>query len=220
LKTTLVKTQLTATTSIIKISAFTGGLSPQGLYVEIFTVMTVIFGVGQYFILYLTKHKYKENIVSSKLKLNTIDKIVCAIQYLLLAILVSVILQMLLTTSYNIFFTVAVIWITYSLAMVMLGFLSQRFISWFKSNHNSVVLIYALASLMLLINAGVTILYMTGELQNDPVNIRPIKSLTGALSSAETTLSSLYIMTSVLSFILTWSETILGDYVKRKKKQK
>ena len=116
---------------------------------------------------------------------------------------------MLLTTSYNIFFTVAVIWITYSLAMVMLGFLSQRFISWFKSNHNSVVLIYALASLMLLINAGVTILYMTGELQNDPVNIRPIKSLTGALSSAETTLSSLYIMTSVLSFILTWMATVI-----------
>jgi hypothetical protein len=62
---------------------------------------------------------------------------------------------------------------------------------------------------MLLINAGVTLLYMTSELQNDPVNIRPIKSLTGALSSAETTLSSLYFLTSVLSFILTWIATVI-----------
>jgi hypothetical protein len=197
-------------TSIIKISAFTGGLSPQGLYVAIFTVMTiVIFGVGQYFILRLTKRKYGENTVGKKLKPNTIDKIVSAIQYLLLAILVSVILQMLLNNSYNIFSLLAVIWITYGLAMVMLGFLSQRFLSWFTSNHNSVVLLYALASLMLLINAGATLLYMTGEFENKPVNIRPIKSLTGALSSAETTLASLYFLTSVLSFILTWVATVI-----------
>jgi len=50
---------------------------------------------------------------------------------------------------------------------------------------------------------------MTSELQNGPVNIRPIKSLTGALSSAETTLSSLYFLTSVLSFILTWIATVI-----------
>jgi MFS family permease len=169
----------------------------------------VIFGVGQYFILRLTKRKYGENTVGKKLKPNTIDKIVSAIQYLLLAILVSVILQMLLNNSYNIFSLLAVIWITYGLAMVMLGFLSQRFLSWFTSNHNSVVLLYALASLMLLINAGATLLYMTGEFENKPVNIRPIKSLTGALSSAETTLASLYFLTSVLSFILTWVATVI-----------
>lgn len=115
-------------TSIIKISAFTGGLTPQGYYVAIFTVITVIFGVGQHFILRLTNRKYKENTVSSKLKLNTIDKIVISTQYLLLVILVSVILQMLLNNSYNIFSLLAVIWITCALAMVMLGFLSQRFL--------------------------------------------------------------------------------------------
>jgi hypothetical protein len=62
---------------------------------------------------------------------------------------------------------------------------------------------------MLLINAGATLLYMTGEFENKPVNIRPIKSLTGALSSAETTLASLYFLTSVLSFILTWVATVI-----------
>jgi hypothetical protein len=197
-------------TSIVKISTFTGGLSPQGYYyVAIFAVMTLIFGVGQYFILRLAKRKYKENTVSQKLKLNTIDKIVRLIQYLLLAILVSVIIQMLLTASYNIFSLLAVVWITYALAMVMLGLVSQRFIFWFKSNHNSVVLLYALVTLMLLINAGVTVLYMTGEFQNDPMIIRPIRSLTGAFSSAETTLSSLYFMTFILSFILTWIATVI-----------
>jgi hypothetical protein len=50
---------------------------------------------------------------------------------------------------------------------------------------------------------------MTGEFENKPVNIRPIKSLTGALSSAETTLASLYFLTSVLSFILTWVATVI-----------
>jgi hypothetical protein len=205
----IIITVLVIDTSIIKISAFTGGLSPQGYYVAVFTGMTVIFGVGQYFILRLAKRKYKENTVSLKLKLNTIDKIVSIIQYFLLAILFFIILQMLFTTSYNTFSLVAVIWITYALAMVMLGFLSQRFLSWFKSNHNSVVLLYALASLMLLINAGVTLLYMTGELENAPVNIRPIRSLVGAVSSAGTILASLYVLTSVFSFILTWLATVL-----------
>ena len=44
-------------TSIVKISAFTGGLSSSGLSILIFTVMALIFSVGQYLILAYIKRR-------------------------------------------------------------------------------------------------------------------------------------------------------------------
>ncbi len=148
-------------TSIVKISAIIGGLSATGSSIVIFAVMCVIFAVGQYLILGFVRRVNEKRIANRRLRLSTIGRAVSIIQYALIAIFASIILEMLFTSSYNVLFLEIVIWINYILAIALLGFLAQRFLSWFRSNHNPVVLAYSLAIIMISINAIFTVLYVT-----------------------------------------------------------
>lgn len=196
-------------TSIVRISANTGGLRSGSSSIAVFVVMTTIFAVGQYLILGFVggvSQKIKSN---EKLRLRAIGKIVSLIQYALIAILASIILQMLFTLSYNVLFLEAVIWISYILAIALLGILSQRFLSWYRSKRNPVVLAYSLAIMMISINAVFTVLYVTEELINKPVEIQPQKTPLAPYSSESDIFNSGYVITSVISFILTWIATVL-----------
>jgi hypothetical protein len=173
-----------------------------------------VFAVGQYVILAFVKQGYKdkEGKIGGGLKqhdLDWINKTVTITQYVLIAILVFTILQMLFMSSYHILILKSTIFISYGISFIVLALLAKRFFSWFKLNHNSVVLAYALATTMISINAIITIIYINNVFINDPAIIRPIRSLTGALASPDITVSSLYVITSVLSFILTWIATVL-----------
>ena len=163
--------------------------------------------------MYKDKDKYKNNdkgkIVGTRTGLGLINKVVTLTQYILLAILVFASLQMLSSTSYHILILKATIIISYGLTSILLALLASRFLSWFKTNRNLVVLAYALAMSMISINAAITIIYTNSELTNDPNYIRPVRSPTGAHSSGEITLNSTYVITSVMSFLLTWVATVL-----------
>jgi hypothetical protein len=141
--------------------------------------------------------------------LRLIDKAVTISQYALIAILISVILQMILTSSYHVFSLRAIIFISYGLAFILLALLAKRFFSWFESNRNVVVLFYALAVSMLSINSITTIIYINSEFDTGPDVIRNIKSLTGGFASSDVVFGSAYTITSISSFILMWSATIL-----------
>jgi hypothetical protein len=175
--------------------------------------MVLVFAVGQYVILAFVKQGYKDREGKigglKQYDLDWIDKVATITQYVLIAILVFTILQMLFTSSYHILILKATIFISYGVSFILLALLAKRFFSWFKLNHNLVVLAYALATTIISINAIITIIYINNEFINDPALIRPLRSLTGSLSSQDITLSSLYVLTSVLSFILTWIATVL-----------
>ncbi len=196
-------------TSIVKISAIIGGLSATGSSIVIFAVMCVIFAVGQYLILGFVRRVNEKRIANRRLRLSTIGRAVSIIQYALIAIFASIILEMLFTSSYNVLFLEIVIWINYILAIALLGFLAQRFLSWFRSNHNPVVLAYSLAIIMISINAIFTVLYVTNELTSKPANIQPEITPVAPYSSVYDIFNSGYVVTSVMSFILTWVATVL-----------
>src|SRR5919202_1875700 len=88
--------------SIVSIVTSTGGLSSSAI--GLFVFMIGVFAVGQYVILGFIKYNYikrqKIGVISSNLSF--LVKTVDIVQYVLIAILVSIILQMLLTTSYHI----------------------------------------------------------------------------------------------------------------------
>jgi hypothetical protein len=196
--------------SIVRIATSVGGIGPS--YIILFVGLVVVFAVGQYTILAFVKSErkdieYKDFSHSTGLRL--IDKAVTISQYALLAILVSVILQMVFTSGYSVSSLKAIIFISYVLSFALLALLAKRFFSWFKSNRNLVVLVYALAVSMLSINSVITIIYTNNEFVNAPKFILNIKSLTGGYESADVLLSSAYTLTSILSFILMWAATIL-----------
>ena len=137
-------------TSIIKISGFTRDRPSPSVDIIIFTFMVLVYTVGQYLILGFVKRKINESITGEQRYLNIIYKVVSIIQYVLIAILVSVILQMIITSGYDILLVKLVIWISYIISTIVLGLIATRFFSWFKSQRNSVVLAYALAILVLM----------------------------------------------------------------------
>src|SRR5438874_455955 len=132
-------------TSIVKISAFTGGLNSTWSSIAIFTGMALIFGIGQYIILGSIRRKKYDTSPNEKLRFSGIHKSVSIILYTTLAIFGALILQMVFTSTYNVVFVAVVVWINYLLAIALLGFLSKRFLAWFKSNRNAVVLTYSIA---------------------------------------------------------------------------
>ena len=199
-------------TSIVSIATSTGGLRSSAYDIALFVIMSVIFAGGQYIILGFIKHQYKDRdkIGGLRTNLRLIEKIVTIVQYVLIAILVFTISQMIFTMSYNIVFLRTAILVSYGLSLILLGILAKRFFSWFRSNRNLVVLAYALATSMISINALITIIYTNNQF-NLPQSdfIRPVRSLTGTFTAPDMIFSSAYILTSVSSFILTWIATVL-----------
>jgi hypothetical protein len=185
--------------SIIRIATSIGGLGPS--YIILFIGIVVTFAAGSFTILAFLKREYK---VSS-----LIDRAVTISQYALLAILVSVILQIAFTSTYHVFSLRAIVFVSYGLSFALLALLAKRFFSWFRSNHNTVVLVYALAIAILSLNSIVAIIYTNNEFNTGPDVIRNIKSLTGGFESVDVVISSAYTLTSVLSFISMWAGTIL-----------
>jgi hypothetical protein len=196
-------------TSIIKISGFTTTRPSPSLDIAIFTVMAVIYTIGQYLVLGFIKSKINEIMANKELNLKVIRKVVSMIQYVVIAILVSIILQMIVTSGYNILLIKAVFWINYILSIILLGLLAQRFFSWFKSQQNYVVLAYALAISVLSINAGFTLLYVNDVIY-EATFIRPhIGGSVISFAGPTSIFHSGYLVTSVLSFILMWIATVL-----------
>jgi len=195
--------------SIVKISAITGGLSSTESSIAIFVVMSVIFAVGQYFILGFVRRCTTKNSSNERLRLSSIGKVVSIIQYVLIGIFASIILQMIFTSSYNVLFLEIVTWINYILAITLLGFLSQRFLSWFRSNHNPVVLAYSLAIIVISINAVFTLLYVTNELASKPTVIQPAITPVATYGSVYGIFNAGYVITSIMSFIITWIAAVL-----------
>ena len=80
--------------SIVRIATSIGGIGPS--YIALFTGMVVVFGVGQYVISahVRSEHRYIDYKISSDLRgRNPTDKAITISQYVLFAILVSVIFR-------------------------------------------------------------------------------------------------------------------------------
>jgi hypothetical protein len=223
----LIITAIIVDTSIIDIVTSAGGLRSSVSDIALFAFMVLVFGAGQYIVMSFVKYEYQDSdkdklngrdaLSGTRLGLGFIDKIVTITQYVLLGILVFAILQMLFIMSYHILILKTTIIISYGLSSILLALLARRFLSWFKSNRNLVVLAYALAISMISINAVITIIYTNNEFTNDPTYIRPVRSPTGAYTGGEITLSSTYVITSVMSFLLMWIATVLllGHYSRK-----
>jgi hypothetical protein len=125
-------------TSIIKISVYTGGIHGSNVDIMIYSIITAVYGIGQYIFL-------KSTIIRERFKnprMILVHKSVVALQYILLGILALSIIQMIFTSSYSSIILKVVTWISYSMSTIFLGLLSTRFFAWFRTRRNKVVLAY------------------------------------------------------------------------------
>jgi hypothetical protein len=135
----------------------------------LFTVMVGICSFGAYFLLKFVREKSK-SVVSKDPYLKVISTIVMVVQFLLIALVIFLLFEILFTSQYDTPLFVATALISEILALGLLGLFAQRFLSWFILNRQStVVLIYGLSFAVAAFSLAVIVIYDVTYLpQKDP----------------------------------------------------
>lgn len=197
-------------TTFTKLFSFDSNESSSRANLLVFILIVLFYAIGLYLILRYIKETINEDIRSKSNRFELLHKIVSMVSYLLIGITMVIVIQMVINSKYDIYLIYAVIWISYVLSIVLLGILGLRFILWFKSKQNAVVMIYGTATLILSINAVFTLLYVTDSLNNVPLTITSFRYPSADFNS---TTNSLFVtglnITDILSFFSFWLATVL-----------
>ena len=187
--------------SIVGIATSAGGMRSSFSDIALFTVMVLVFAIGQYVILRFVKSKYlnrRNETAFTKSHIKWTDKITVFLQYVLVVILVSVVLQIAFISSYHIYSLISAIIISYGLSILLLSLLAKHFFSWYRSNHSLVVLFYGLSMSLISINAIITITYLNIGYTDNPPFVRSLRSLTGSLVVPDDVYNYAYTLTVIL----------------------
>jgi hypothetical protein len=177
----------------------------------VFTLISIPYFVGQFIILLFVRHRSKEIQVSANVQFYRTYKVTMAVQIALSIILLFVILQLVMMSSYFILSLVATIAISYALATAMMVLLMKSFLSWYKTSKNSVILAYGISAAILAIHLSFTVFFTASVLLDLPAEVRTYISripffIPGSLTFI---LSDIYSLTSILSFSILWGATVL-----------
>ena len=176
----------------------------------------VVYLITQYLILRFVKQKSE----GKRFHVKEMHKIITVVQYVLGSNYCIVILQMLLNSYYDTIMLTSITIISYSIAIIMMGLLAQRFFSWFRSNKNVVVFLYGLSSATVAINSAFTLLFVSNLLAQKPPEVREFLVLVNTFitpGSIMDILNNSFVISSILSFALMWIATsmLLRHYSRR-----
>ena len=182
--------------------------------------MVLLFGYSQYAILrYVSKknQEFQDRYLFYKIKLSVVGITITIVQYILIALLAVILVQIILSQSYQLIVLKSVIFVSFFSSGSVLALLAFRLTSWLRVNRNLVVLLYALAISTLAVNSFLAFMYLNIEYSDNPDLIKPVRSLTGVFASPDVTLQPIYLVISVFSFILMWAATVflLRNYSSR-----
>ena len=216
--TSIIISTLIADITIIRISDL---IADKTTSIDIFILISAISLIGQNLILRIIRQRArKSKTIYKNLYLNIIGKIATLVHYGLAAIILLVILQMLISSSYSTVMLIAAITISYAFSIAMTIFLGWKFLSWYKVNRNYVVLLYGLSSAMLVVNMAISSFLGNSILLTKQDVIMPTDYSHPPViypGSEIYILNYAYILTTIFSFIVAWSATIalLSHYSKK-----
>ena len=210
-------------TTIIRVSELTLK-STSSWPLGLFAIIAGISLVGQNLTLRFIKQRIAKNTaVHKSLRLNSLYKVAVTIHYVLAALIVFVILQMLITSRYDVFFLNTAITISYGFAIAMMIILCYRFFSWFRLNKSYVISLYGLSTIMLAANTCITLWLANSLLLSRPGEVVPHVMVQIPRINAlnvDLTLNYAYIITTITSFVITWCATMamLRNYIHKRGK--
>ena len=182
------------------------------LGIGLFITISVIYGIGQYFILRTVKATIVQSEAKDWTPISLIRNIVTIIQYVLIAIMASIVLQVIINSGYYTSLLAIGATISYGLAAILTGLLAYWFLSWFRRNRALVVLMYGLAAAMISVNAIDTILYFDIViLGTKPIVTTPDSGVffTDLAELGFPLVADMQAISLNGYFILTWAGTIL-----------
>ena len=97
-----------------------------------------------------------------------IDKLIPVTQIILTMFLSCIIAELVFLHAYHTIFISIVVWISCITAVVLLGMLIFRFIQWFKTSNDRLILSYAFALGLIILNCGIILAYINTTLESRP----------------------------------------------------
>lgn len=201
-----------ADTAVLRVSVFLTSQLYRSLTIGIFVLVSIVLLAFQYLILGHIQSKMKQIEVEETHALAAIRSSIIIGQYAIFAILAILILQIVMSSYFNTALLTVAVTVSYSLSIAAVSLLALRFLSWHKSNRNSLVLLYGIASLALVINAVFTLIFAVAILNDKNPQVVPH---TGASvlnireGSLKDVLNQAYVISSITSFVALWVSTTL-----------
>ena len=178
---------------------------------ELFIIYSAIFTLLNIFLL-----KYARSIKPSISKTETVFFSIIMINQLLIAcILFTIYGQIKITSLYYNDLIYAIIYMSLGSSIFFLLITGVRFLRWYVRSKNYLVFLYGITMLLLLINTLVAIIYLyqVSLSHNDIITGSSCRVMYGSLYNVNPdfniALSNTYDLTSVISFILAWSVSVL-----------
>jgi hypothetical protein len=171
-------------------------------------IILIIGGIaGQFFIIQYVESKTTINKTRSVSYFPNLKKMFNLFQYSIVALLIFTISEILIEHQYRTQLLIAITSISYLVMIVMLGTLSFRFFTWYKSHRSYIGITYALTSASFVVNAIISILYVDTLLLARPMTIGAFGGGSGYPVSLAQILYSGFVISTIFSFILTWLAT-------------
>ena len=177
--------------------------SALALNVTVFTILVAITACGQFFILDFVKRKSVADSDSRNYHLRLLGRTVTVLQFGLVVLILLLIFQMVLMSSYSVWILISIIVTNYVIGGIIMGLLTFRFFSWYRTDRTAIVLFYGLATGMLTVNLCFTFVYASDLLTNQPLQLRPhLLHVSASPGQLDPFIANGFLISSIASFIL------------------
>ena len=186
-------------------------MNTSALGISLFITMASLCMVGQYLILKYVKQKTQE--IRNKVRyIGNLHTISTIIQYLLIAVFILVIIDIVVSRQYPTVSLAIVTAASYGLNIVLMAIFARIFFSWSRSNRQSVVvLLYALSFVVVVINSSVLLAITFSRFSEKPLYVFPYSKVVFvkfAEGSILYNLGKIYHFSDIASFILKWTTAV------------
>lgn len=178
----------------------------------LFIVVSVISILGQLYLLRALKEVVNKKNKKQPVKFS-LQKLVEAIQYLLIIILIITIFQIIFTLQYFTSILIISTTVSYGLTATIMGTLAWKMLIWFKRSKNLALLLYSFGTIVIIFNAISSIILFDSILMEKPETVSRESEVIFNLGSEPGT-SKFIVVTSqsysyIVYFLFIWGGTIM-----------
>jgi hypothetical protein len=151
-------------TSIVKIYRFTFQDPSSQISLAVFYFAVIVYLVGQFILVKFIRFNVKDIQPSVQPALKLILTLVTSMQYVSAMTLITIVLQIVLSSSYSVLLLKVLLWLSYLQAILLTGFLAYKFFLWLRMHRSYIILLYGCAIISLSINCLFTLLHVNESL--------------------------------------------------------
>ena len=195
---------------------------PASITAVIFAAFVIFFVLSNYFLIKFSKQGTKVIGQRPDRPFRLLHWVILPIQITLCIILTSLLIQVLTSSSYNLVFVSSVVYLSHLSCIGYLILLTYQFFLWLRSYRNYLIILYASAFSILILNVVTSLIFLGLDLSFYDQNIKKmaIKRFIGVSSNPTIKLSfisTFYDYISIIAFVGIWITTsiLLKSYTMR-----